>query len=266
MEEVAAVRRAALDAVGDVEPEGLRDRIRDRLDDGSLAPGVLAVLSARAVHDAREAAEREFPVDAVADRGAGVQLIYEGLRLTRTLVRDPPWERGRSLTDGAGDAADVDVEIDAPDVDVGSPPGPDGAGGPRADEADLTEADMAVLVADVLVARGFYLLARTEAAGDAVATVQSFGRDQTVRRTTGDASLDRNLEADVFELAAVAGTTAVGGSTSPTLREYVSGLAHAEDGLPLADGLFTEATVGELEARLDGDAAGSGGVPTSADS
>jgi len=248
MDEVAAVRRAALDAVDDVEPSGLRERIRDHLDDGSLAPGVLAVSSARAVRESREGPAGEFALEAVAERGAGVQLIYAGLRLTRSLAQDPPWERARSLTDGAGRPADAGDAVDA----TGHP---EDVAGPDA-ETDLTEADMSILVADILVARGFYLLARTEAASDAVATVQSFGRDQTTRRTTGDDSLDHNLEADVFELGAVAGATAVGVSASAGLREHVAGLARSDESLPLAETLVTDGVVRELAAHVDGDAHG----------
>ncbi len=40
MDDVAAVRRAALAAVDDVEPDRLHERIDARLDDASLAPGV----------------------------------------------------------------------------------------------------------------------------------------------------------------------------------------------------------------------------------
>jgi len=249
MDEVAAVRRAALDAVDDVEPSGLRERIRDHLDDGSLAPGVLAVSSARAARESREGPAGEFALDAVAERGAGVQLIYAGLRLTRSLAQDPPWEHARSLTDGAGRPADAGDAVDA----AGHP---EDVAAPDA-ETDLTEADMSILVADILVARGFYLLARTEAAGDAVATVQSFGRDQTTRRTTGDDSLDGNLEADVFELGAVAGVTAVGVSASAGLREHVAGLARSEESLPLAETLVTDGAVRDLAAHVDGDAHGS---------
>jgi len=246
MDEVAAVRRAALDAVDDVEPGGLRERIRDHLDDGSLAPGVLAVSSARAVRESRGETDDDFPLEAVAERGAGVLLIYSGLRLTRSLAQDPPWERA-TRTDGAGRPADAAEAADpaARPEDV-----------PGHDAADLTDADMAILVADILVARGFYLLARTEAAEDAVATVQAFGRDQTNRRTTGDASFDRELEVDVFELAVVAGTTAVGGSASSGLREHVTDMAATGETLPVAEGLVTDATVGELAARL-GETSGS---------
>ena len=75
---------------------------------------------------------------------------------------------------------------------------------------------MAILAADVLVSRGFYLLARTDAAEDAVAVVRAFGRDQTEREgATGDRAvgLDRRLETDVLELAVTAGVTAAGGRT-----------------------------------------------------
>jgi len=256
MDEVAAVRRAALDAVDDVEPGGLRERIRDHLDDGSLAPGVLAVSSARAVRESRDAPAGDFSLDSVAERGAGVQLIYAGLRLTRSLAQDPPWEHARSLTDGAGRPADGGDAVDA----AGHPEdvaAPDAEADLTDVERDLTDADMSILVADILVARGFYLLARTEAAGDAVTTVQSFGRDQTTRRTTGDESLDRDLETDVFELAVVAGTTAVGGSASAGLREHVAEMARSEEALPLAEALVTDGAVRDLAAHVDGDAHGS---------
>jgi hypothetical protein len=253
MDEVAAVRRAALDAVDDVEPGGLRERIRDLLDDGSLAPGVLAVSSAHAVNESRDSAD-DFPLDAVAERGAGVLLIYSGLRLTRSLAQDSPWEPARSLTDGAGRPAD------ASDTTGPAAP-PDDATSREA----LTDADMTILVADILVARGFYLLARTEAAEDAVATVKAFGRDQTDRRTTGDRSLDRNLEGDVFELAVVAGTTAVDGGASPGLREHVAEMAEGSDTFPVAEHLVSDATVRELAGHLGGDAS-AGDVAHSVDS
>ncbi|WP_246023030.1 DUF7114 family protein [Halosimplex halophilum] len=256
MEEAAAVRGAALEAVGDVEPDRLRERIRERLEDGSMAPGVLTVLSARAVTAGGSADAGSVDADAVADRGAGVQLIYEGLRLTRSLSRDPPWERDGALagerdeerTDGGapgGSPADADQRTDGGDVAV-----TDGvAAGPTA-TADADAADMDILVADVMVARGFYLLARTEAAGEAVAVVRSFGGDQTRRRTTGDDRLGANLEADVFELAAVAGTTAAGGSVTEDLRRHVGTLGHTDGRLPLAESLFSDGTAAALAERI----------------
>jgi hypothetical protein len=261
MEEAAAVRGAALDAVGDVEPDRLCDRIRERLEDGSMAPGVLTVLSARAVADRGPEDGAAVDADAVADRGAGVQLIYEGLRLTRALSRDPPWERDAPLagdrdeerTDGgaasgasrASSASDQRERTDGGDVAV-----TDGVTAGPAVAADADDADMDILVADVMVARGFYLLARTEAAGEAVAVVRSFGGDQTRRRTAGDDRLDGNLEADVFELAAVAGTTAAGGSVTEDLRAHVGALARTDGPLPLAESLFTDGTAATLAERI----------------
>ena len=258
MEEVAAVRRAAVEAVGDVEPDRLRQRIRGRLESGSMAPGALTLLSARAA-DAPEATVESDPDDPVAERGAGVQLIYEGLRLTRVLSQDPPWERDSEdvPVPSADDASMTDGgDVTVPDGEVGDPSAvPVGEAGGAVDPGEATnaadiEADMSILVADVMVARGFYLLARTEAAAEAVAVVRSFGGDQTRRRTTGDDSYDRNLEADVFELAAVAGVTAGGLEATPALREHVGALAGSEAELPVAEGLFSERTTATLAEHL----------------
>ena len=173
MEEAAAVRRAASEATADVVPEALRETIDDHVADGSVVPGVLTLLSARIVTG-------EDP-DGLTEQAAGVQLIYDGLRLTRHVAQSNPWAEGTPV---AG----------------------------RSPE----EADMAILAADVLVSRGFYLLARTEAAEDAVAVVRAFGRDQTEREGATDDranSLDRRLETDVLELAVTTGVTAAGGRT-----------------------------------------------------
>lgn len=171
MDEAARCRGAARDAVADIEPAHLRRIIDGRLADGSMAPGTFALLCSRAVDDA-------VALDNVAERAAGVQLIYEGLRLTRGLAHDEPWRNPAADPNGAD--LDADVEI---------------------------------LAADVLVSRGFYLLARTPAADCAVETIRAFGRDQTDRQTgAGDPdALDDNLEADVLDLAAVTGATAAGG-------------------------------------------------------
>ncbi|WP_424001928.1 DUF7114 family protein [Haloarcula salina] len=201
MEEVAAVRRAALAAVDDVEPDRLRARIDARLDEASLAPGVLTLVSAGAARD-----PPADLADGVADRAAGVQLIYEGLSLTRQLARDDPWDGGD------GETADLDI-----------------------------------LIADILVSRGFYLLARTDAADAAVSVVRSFGRDQTVQRTTGDERLEGALETDILELAVVAGVTAAGIRPTATLREYATGLA--ADGLPSNADLLAEDVADALRAR-----------------
>jgi len=179
MDDAARARDAAREAVDDVSPERLHDVVDSRLAECSVVPGVLTIAAARARGDATPTA--------VARRAAGVQLIYEGLRLTRSLVHEDPW---------------------TPDPPADSP------------------ADVDVVAADVFVARGFHLLARTGAADKAVETVQRFGRAETDRQH-GRAADAGDLEADVFELAAVAGATAVGDETPRALRQYVVGLADA---------------------------------------
>jgi hypothetical protein len=223
MEEAAAVRRAALDAIEDVDPAPLRDRIETQLGEGSMAPGVLTLLTARALDSGPSTdVEDGTLLDTVAHRAAGVQLIYDGLRLTRELATDEPWVSG-ATDDG----------------------------------------DLAVLAADVLVARGFHLLARTEAADAAVEVVRAFGRDQTVSRTTGDADLRRNLEADVLELAVVAGATLADGNASPRLREFATEMANGSP-FPDAAAFFPE-TVTERLGTLATETTGGTGVRTSAD-
>lgn len=189
MEQAVLARRGAREAVADIEPRELHGRIDSILAESSMVPGVLVMLSAQSVDPGIDST-------AVEDRAAGVQLIYEGLRLTRSLAHDEPW-------------------VDADDVD----------------------ADLAVLAADVLVSRGFYLLAMTDAADRAVETVRAFGRDQT-RRRDPDAdreTLDRNLEDDVFELAAVAGTTVVDAPPEDAVDAVVDDLLRSTDGEPLPE-------------------------------
>jgi len=225
MEEAAAVRRAALDATEDIEPEPLRNRIGTQLDDGSMVPGVLTILTVRALSDGASksvATSDGTLLEPVAERAAGVQLIYDGLRLTRQLAQEEPWTTGRK-----------------------------------------DDADLAVIAADVLVARGFYLLARSEAADTAVETVRAFGRDQTVRQETDDADLDRNLERDVLEMAVVAGACMADRTASASLREFATDLANGGS-FPDSGAFFPEA-VTETLGTFGTDAAGSEGVTTSAD-
>jgi geranylgeranyl pyrophosphate synthase len=225
MEEAAVVRRAALDATEDVEPAQLRDRIAAQLERGSMVPGVLTLLTVRALSDgaSRPVATNDGALlEPVAERAAGVQLIYDGLRLTRQLSQDEPWTRG-----------------------------------------EKHDGDMAILAADVLVARGFYLLARSESAEAAVATVRAFGRDQTVRRETDDPTLDRNLETDVLELAVAAGATMVDRTPSPRLREYAADLTNGS-AFPESGAFFSD-SVTETLGTIGADATGNSGVTTSAD-
>ncbi|MEF8840806.1 MAG: hypothetical protein V5A62_04170 [Haloarculaceae archaeon] len=201
MEEAATVRGAAEDAVRDVVPEGLREEIAGFVESGSVVPGALTLVVADLFGDVDTDG-----VDGLTERAVGVQLIYDGLRLTRRLAHEDPWS--------------------------------DGDGG------DLA-ADMEILAADVLVSRGFYLLARTEAAGAAVEVVRSFGRDQTDRREHDAPSLDRELERDVIELAVLAGATAVG-VDAPDPGTFAADLVGDRTGFPPAETLLTEEVLSDL--------------------
>ncbi|ERH12521.1 MAG: hypothetical protein J07HB67_01541 [halophilic archaeon J07HB67] len=236
MDDAVRVREAAEGALADIEPARLRETLAGRLADAEMTPGVLTLYSARGL-------TTDADTVSVDERAAGVQLIYEGLRLTRQLARDDPWatpqEPAVDATDGSG----------VPAVSTA----------PVASGEDAVAADIGVLAADVFVARGFYLLARTEAAHDAVRVVQRFGHDQTLRRSAEDHSApDCGLESDVFELAVVAGSSAVSDTTPDGLRSYAADLAATEDGLP---------TVGSLpETTSDRIAALAGEERVSADS
>jgi hypothetical protein len=206
MEEAAAVRRAARACVADVEPARLREELQSVLDGGSMVPGVLTLLTARGHAPGGDE-------EALAERAAGVQLIYDGLRLTRRLVREEPWTAG---------------------------------------ETDADAGDIAVLAADVMVARGFYVLARTDAAEAAVGVVRSFGRDQTERRVHDEPELDAQLEADALELAAVAGAAATGSEPSGELLTLAAEIAaDAGDAFPPAGTVFSDSRTGRL-ARATG--------------
>lgn len=138
------------------------------------------------------------------------------------------------------------------------------AGDPPWTRGGGEEANLDVLVADILVARGAYLLAGTEASDAAVGVIRAFGRDQTSRE--GLEGPDTNLEADVFELAAIAGATAVAATTPPQLRQWAGDLAAVEGGtLPEPAALRTaEPPIGPIsvaEERPPDD----GRVPSSGD-
>ncbi|MFB6217787.1 MAG: hypothetical protein ABEH77_01185 [Halobacteriaceae archaeon] len=213
MDAARRARSAARDHVEDISPPRLAAAIEDRLGAASMVPGVLTLLSARAVATTGPGNAPSPPGDAVERRAAGVQLIYEGLSLTRSLVAENPWS------------------------DAAAEPG-------------AVPADLDVLAADILVARGFSLLARTDAARPAVETVRAFGREQT-DSLAGRSPTAQPLEANVFELAAVAGATAAGHATPPPLRQYAVGLARANPETPLAPAPeFFPDTVEEVLRRV----------------
>lgn len=231
MDDAVRVRTAARDALEEIEPPRLRAVLHEQLETASMAPGVLVMLSATLQDPGGE-------TDDLDQRAAGVQLIYEGLRLTRSLAHHPPWE----ADDGAEPAADL-------------------------------EADLDILAADVFVSRGFYLLARTEAATAAVETVQSFGREQTQRLAgayadrDGDAprGTDETLEATIFALAVRAGRTAVGTQPSAELLSYAATVGRQHDvPLPAASVVLTEPLrqrLSELSATAGSSVASSVGDP-----
>lgn len=224
MDNAVRAREAAREALSDIEPDALRAALDERLDTASMTPAVLTFVSGRAV-------EPNVDLNGMAERAAGVQLIYEGLRLTRQLAHEEPW-----------------VTLDAADDD--------------------TDADLDILAADVLVSRGFYLLARTEAADHAVETVRAFGRDQTRLRSAPEGerqSLDSNLEVNICTLAVVAGTTAVGSPPPTALVEYAAELATRHDeGFSAAAETVSEATVDRIAALYRG-GSGDGPVTSTAD-
>jgi hypothetical protein len=204
MDDAARVRDAAMAAVDDIDPESLRAVLHDQLADASMSPAVLVLQSASACEAAVESDSE------LSTQAAAVQLIYEGLRLTRRLAQTEPW------------AAESETELDA---------------------------DVEVLAADVFVSRGFYLLARTDAADRAVEVVRAFGRNQTVTQSTDTAT----LEADIFALAVTAGTTAVGRTPTPNLLDYARELAtdHAKsNGYATSQTIFSESTTEQLAATL----------------
>jgi hypothetical protein len=219
MDDAAVARRSARDALGEIEPEPLRETLDQRLAVASMVPGALTLSTARAF-------DEQIDVTSLGELAAGVQLIYEGLSLTRQLAHDEPW-------------------ADDPENDI--------------------DADLSVVAADVFVSRGFSLLARTPAAERAVETVRAFGRDQTVREGTDDAAaIDRNLEVDVFELAVVAGVAAVDASPSEELLAFAAELARSYEGsLPAATELLADSTRDRLDGFSDayvGSAARSAGT------
>ncbi|MFC6717181.1 hypothetical protein ACFQGT_06195 [Natrialbaceae archaeon GCM10025810] len=179
-------RRAARDAVADVEPPRLYDALADAIDGTSMVPGVLTLESATLLDP-----DVDLEGEEILTHAAGVQLIYDGLRLTRTLAHGDPWTTRSEAEGGTSDA------------------------------------DLQILAADILVARGFYLLARTEVADKAVRTVRAFGRDQTRRDHPGvdPVSVDANLERDVLELAVATGATAVGARPTAPLLGLVADIA-----------------------------------------
>lgn len=101
MDEIAHARAAFREGIGDITPEALRIRLEGVLESASLTPGALTVLTARTLDETVE-------LEVATNRGAGVQMSYEGLRLSRALIRTDPWS--------AGDREDGDMNAVAAEV------------------------------------------------------------------------------------------------------------------------------------------------------
>lgn len=85
MKDADYISHALEQSLADIEPVPFRERLHEVVDGVSLTPGVLTIVTARAM-------EPSVEETASAKRGAGVQLSYEGLRLTRAVLRERDWE------------------------------------------------------------------------------------------------------------------------------------------------------------------------------
>lgn len=162
MEEVGALRQALYGSLDGLEPPAFHDRVVAIVGDTSLLPGALAIRTATSIDAGADIA-------AAAQPAAGVQLSYEGLEMTRAILRAERWE----------------------------------------DRAEREAYYRDLLVAEVLVSRGLYHLAATGVASDAVEIVRKFGRTQSSSDQLGGRHAEEPLEVDILELAVAAGADAV---------------------------------------------------------
>jgi len=198
MDEVGAITDALEQALEDIEPAPFHSRVAAAVGERPLLPGVLAVRVARTIDPTAD-------IQTAATRGAGVQLCYEGLELTRSVLRNRAWE----------------------------------------DREDTHRENL--LVAEVLVSRGFNLLARTGVVTDAVAIVQRFGRTQTDLDELGCRHAAEPLEVDVLELAVNTGVDLVTDGPPPSVRTHSSEIARELVDYPLPE----PDAVRTLEDHLD---------------
>jgi hypothetical protein len=176
MDEVGAIAETLERSLDDIEPAPFHSRVTAAAGERPLLPGVLTVRVAHRI-------DSTVDIQTAATRGAGVQLCYEGLELTRSVLRNRSW-------DGNDDEYQQDL-----------------------------------LVAEVLVSRGFSLLAETGVVTDAVAIVQRFGRTQTNLEKLGGRHDDDPLEVDVLELAVNAGADLAMDGLSPMVRSHSGDIA-----------------------------------------
>ena len=180
MEPPARVRRAALSALADIEPDSLGTELQDIVRDASMVPGVITVRTAQRVTGNDDHAS-------AVSRGVGVQLSYEGLRLTRQLIR----EEEQYAQSGA------------------------------------TDSYLSLVGAEVLVSRGFEELAETPVAEQAIQVVQRFARNQTIDYRDGmyAGTAGQSLERDAVALAVAAGATTILDHVPAYLNDFGESLA-----------------------------------------
>jgi hypothetical protein len=201
MEAVGALREALEGSLAELEPPLFRRRVTAAVGERPLLPGVLTIRVARRI-------DATTDVQAAATRGAGVQMCYEGLELTRSVLRTEPWED------------------------------PDGT----------ETYHQKLLVAEVLVSQGFNLLAETGVVTDAVAIVRRFGRTQTNLDDLGHRHDEEPLEVDVLELAVHAGADLVMDGVSSSVCAHSGDIARELLEYPLPDPDQLNAVDDQLDA------------------
>lgn len=172
------VSEALRRSLADIEPRSFNEHLRELLTDRPLTPAATTVVTGRAI-------DATADLDRLADLGVGVQLGYEGLRLTRDLIG------GRSWLD-QHHAADEDIDV---------------------------------LAAEVLVARGFNLLAGTGTVSNAVEIVRRFGQRSALESDTDTKATYPSLESDTIELAVETGADFVLSTVPPPIRSVGVDLA-----------------------------------------
>lgn len=187
MTEAPVVREALDRSVADIEPSAFRARLQTVLSDVSLTPAVLTVRTARTL-------EPSIDVDACALRGVGVQLTYEGLRLTRSILRESRWE----------------------------------------DDGRRKEYYLDLLAAAVLVSRGYHALADTGVSREAVEAARRFGRYQTYDQKGELSYGEYSLEADFVTLAVNTGADLALQTVPPSITAFGENLAHDIGAEPLS--------------------------------
>lgn len=205
MEDVRALEDALDRSLDGLDPSPFRDRVTRVVGRTPATPGVLTIRTARTI-------DPEVDIEAAATRGAGVQLCYEGLELTRSILRNRPW------------MAPEDREEYYPDL----------------------------LVAEVLVSRGFGHLSSAGVVMDVVETVQRFGQRRSDTDQIGGRNRDDPLEQDVLELGVNAGADLVLDGVSPAIRARSRAVATKLLDCPLPDPERL-VTIDEQLDRLAGD-------------